>query len=71
MLGLVRSGIVIDGGRVFGDVFDTCTWSIWRRCFMGNDIDYEAYYDACSVNLTEQAASLNALMQAVESVYGE
>jgi len=68
MLQIIRAGIVIDGGRVMDNAFDTNTWSVWRRCVMGNR-DYLAYYAGYAEDLTEQAASLNSLMRNMEKLY--
>ncbi len=68
MLHTLRDGIVIDGGRVMDNAFDTNTWSIWRRCVMG-DRDYLAYYAGYAEQMIEQAASLNSLMRNMEKLY--
>ncbi|MBE6546930.1 MAG: hypothetical protein E7668_05780 [Ruminococcaceae bacterium] len=68
MLGVVRDGIVIDGGRVLDNAFETNTWSIWRRCYMDGK-QYASYYSGYAQSLSEQAASLNSMMQNMESLY--
>ena len=69
MLQIIRAGVVIDGGRVMDNAFETNTWSIWRRCIM-NERDYLAYYAEYATRLPEQATTLNSLVRNMEKLYG-
>ncbi len=66
MLDCIKSGIVIDGGRIYDEIFTTSMFSFWRNAMQQREYDYINNFESYKTHLWQQVESLNNTIKGME-----
>ena len=66
----IKHSVEIEGGRAFDQMFENKSWSIFRQAIMARTGDYMSYYATSGAQLDQFAIDMNAVMAAIEDIYG-